>query len=140
MSGAFEARGEGRVLSQLEGLDDRFKIGLRAASEMAVQVLVRQTQAGMQGAGGGRVYGGHQASAPGGYSAVESGAMIGSVDGEVDGAEQFRFGIGVFYGVYHELGTSKMEPRPNLTLAVNATSGTIQNLLGQITFNMIVGG
>lgn len=137
MAGGFSAQGEGRALASLTGAAARFQIGLRQASELAGQVLVRQVQAGMTGGGSGRIYGSHQASAPGGYSAVQTGNMLGSVDSEVSGADEFRFGIGVFYGVFHELGTSKMGARPNLTRAVNETSSQVQNLLGQITYRMI---
>ncbi|MDX2308079.1 MAG: hypothetical protein NW216_07570 [Hyphomicrobium sp.] len=140
MAGGFSVEGEGRVLGQLDAAAENFRVGLMQASHMAGQVLVRTVQGGMQGAGGGRVYGSHQASAPGGYSAIRTGQLYGSADYEVSGANMLRFGVGATHGIYQELGTSKMAARPNLGNAVRDAGSTVENLLGQVTFRRIVGG
>ena len=141
MAGGFSAQGEGKVLGQLQGAPENFRVGLMQAAHMAGQVLVRTVQSGMtSGSKSGRVYGSHQASAPGEYSAVRTGNLLGSADYEVSGANFLRFGVGAFYGVYQELGTSKMGARPNLGNAVSDAGNEVENLLGQVTFRRIIGG
>ena len=63
------------------------------------------------GAASGRVYGNHQASAPGQYPASDTGRLMGSIDTELTPTEA-RVGTNLFYGPYLEFGTSKMAARP----------------------------
>ena len=141
MAGGFSSSGEGRVLGQLQSAPENFRIGLMQASHMAGQVLVRTAQQGiLTGPKTGRMYGSHQASAPGEYAANRTGNLLGSVDYEVSGANFLRFGVGAAYGVFLELGTSRMAPRPNLGNAVRDAGAEVENLLGQVTFRRVVGG
>jgi hypothetical protein len=147
MAGGFSAIGEARAFASLVGLAGRFRAGLADASEMAGQILVRTTQEGMEGAGGGRFYPGQrrQSSAPGGYPAIQSSQLYGSLGHEVS-ANQLRFGsTGAFNGGFdyaigqHE-GTSKMGARPYLKLTVAKKQAEIANVLGEGVWRKIVGG
>lgn len=143
----FSVSGEARAFASLTGLAGRFRVGLADAAEMAGQMLVRTTQSGMQGAGGGRIYAGQrrQASAPGGYPAIQSSQLYASLDHEVS-REMLRFGShgafnrGFDYAVAQHEGTSKMGARPYLTLTVNARQGEITAILGEVTWRHIVSG
>ncbi len=143
----FSAVGEGRAFASLIGLGGRFKAGLRDAAEMAGQMLVRTTQEGMEGAGGGRLYPGQrrQSSAPGGYPAIQSSQLYGSLGHEVSG-NTLRFGSsgafnrGFDYAIGQHEGTSKMAPRPYLHLTVQKKQAEIANVLGEGAWRKIIGG
>lgn len=148
MSG-FSKTGEDRAINSLDGAAGRFNLGLRDAASMVGKMLVRTTQQGMQqGPQTGRVYPRlkRQSSAPGEYPAIQSGQLFGSLDYEVHGAHQMQFGSrgafnrGYDYAVGLHEGTSKMGPRPYLTLTVDKQRGAIERTLGEVTFAKIVGG
>lgn len=73
----------------------------------------------MAAAKSGRMYGGHQASAPGEAPAVDTGALIGSIQTEVQGTEGVVF-TNMGYAVFLEYGTRHMAPRPFMTPAAEA--------------------
>lgn len=138
MSGGFSAVGEAAAMNVLLNAGPRFNMGLREAAHRAGQMLVRHTKAGMAAQ--------NVPSAPGEYSAVRTGQLIGSLDYEVSGARFLRFGShgafnnGFDYAVAQHEGTVKMAPRPYLTLAVNETESAVRNTLGGVTWRKIVGG
>lgn len=148
MAGGFSVIGEGRALASLTGAAGNFKAGLADAAEIAGQLLVRVTQAGMQGAGGGRIYAGSRrpASAPGGYPAIQSSQLYGSIDHEVSGPHELRFGShgafngGFDYAIAQHERTSKMEPRPYLHLTVQSTGAEVAQVLGEVTWEKIISG
>ena len=127
-------------LRRLQGLAWRFTGGLEEAKDLAGQLLVRTSQRG-QAAGGksGRVYGSHQASAPGEYSAPRTWGQHNSIDYQKTGSG-FEFGAGQPYSPYLEVGTRKMRPRPDLTNAVNESSEQLGQIIGRSVFNMLIGG
>ena len=147
MAGGFSAIGEARAFASLVGLPGRFRAGLADAAEMAGQILVRTTQEGMEGAGGGRLYPGQrrQSSAPGGYPAIQSSQLYGSINHEVS-ASQIRFGsTGAFsrgfdYAIGQHEGTSKMGARPYLKLTVAKKQAEIANVLGEGVWRKLIGG
>ncbi|MFP3921741.1 MAG: hypothetical protein ACLFU3_08565 [Dichotomicrobium sp.] len=140
----FRKRGEGAV-RRLKDAPKRYEIGINAAAHMAGQVLVRQVHKGMiNETKSGRIYahpkgGTYRASAPGQYSASVTHALLRSVDYVVPNSNYLWFGAGAPHAVFQELGTSKMQPRPNLGNAVRDTSQEVRSILGQITFKRIVG-
>lgn len=73
----------------------------------------------MAGPKSGRMYGGHQASAPGEAPAVDTGALISSVQTDVQGTEGSVY-TNMEYAPYLEYGTSQMAPRPFFTPAAEA--------------------
>lgn len=147
MAGGFQAIGEARAFASLVGLAGRFRVGLTDAAEMVGQILVRTTQEGMENAGGGRHYAGmrRQSSAPGGYPAIQSSQLYGSLGHEA-GQDQLRFGSrgalnkGFDYAIAQHEGTSKMAPRPYLKLTVAKKQAEIQAVLGRVTWERIIGG
>lgn len=60
----------------------------------------------------GRIYSGHQASAPGESPAIDTGLLQNSVFVENQGSFKAVVGVGAEYAVHLEFGTVKMEPRP----------------------------
>lgn len=110
------------------------RIGVEQAGHMAGQILVRQFQKGiLNGPKSGRLYNGHQASAPGEYSANKSGALLRSGGYEMRGGRFLHFySRGCGHAGYQELGTSRMAPRPNLGNAVRDADGAVHRVLGQI--------
>lgn len=147
MAGGFSVIGDRAAFASLIGLPGRFKAGLADAAHMAGQMLVRTTQDGMQNAGGGRWYPGmrRQSSAPGGYPAIQSSQLFGSLDHEVTG-NQLRFGShgafnsGFDYAIAQHEGTSKMAPRPYLHLTVQKKQAEITTILGETVWRKIIGG
>lgn len=147
MAGGFQAVGEGRALASLVGIEARFRAGLGDAAEMAGEILVRATQEGMEGAGGGRTYAGQrrQASAPGGYPAIQSSHLYGSLAHE-SSAAQIRFGSrgafnrGYDYAVGQHEGNSRVAARPYLHLTVQKKGAEIERVLGEATWRKIIGG
>ena len=142
----FTVKGEA-TLGILAGLRVRFHLGLNAAAHTAGQMLVRQTQAGMESAGGGRLYPGsrRQSSAPGGYPAVQTGQLKGSIQYKV-AASKLQFGSrgafnkGFDYAIAQHEGTSRMAPRPYVTLTVQKSGSEIANVLGKIVWAKMIGG
>lgn len=128
-----------RQLNRMNGMSGRFRGGLNQSSNMAGQMLVRTTQQGMaHGSKSGRMYGSHQASAPGEYSAPRTWSLHNSVRYEVS-ADTLRFGVGTHYGGFHEFGTSKMAPRPNLKQSYDENKGDLENVFGARLFRIVMG-
>ena len=90
--------------------DNDRRIWLHGISEIALEKFKR----GMRSPKSGRVYsrGGrrHRASAAGEYPAVDSGALLASVDTEVT-TNKMTIGTGRFYAAFLRNGTSKMRRR-----------------------------
>lgn len=143
---SFQAVGEGAMLRVLAGAASNFDAGLRQGAHMVGQMLVRRVQVGItSGPHSGRMYGGHQASAPGEYPANLSGQLLGSISYEV-GSREFRVGSsgafnrGYDYAVGLHEGTTKMAPRPYLTKAVDENASAIETTLGAVTWQKVLGG
>ena len=135
----FSVKGED-ALDKLTRLPSEMDIGVSQAAELAGQALVRQAQAGITSPPkSGRVYGAHQASAPGEYSANKSGDLLNSVDYEVSGKEYISFHATSGHAGYQEDGTSKMAARPNLGNALRDADAEVTSLIGQIIFQKISG-
>lgn len=141
--------GEEKAISSLEGAASRVGLGLRDGGNMVGNMLVRETQRGMRdGPQSGRVYPRlkRQSSAPGEYPAIQSGQLVGSIGHEMHGDHQLIFGSrgafngGFDYAIGQHEGTSKMGPRPYLTLTVNKMQGQIQARLGQVVWQKLIGG
>lgn len=138
MSGGFSAVGEGAAIASLTGAASRFNVGLSAAANMAGQVIVTRVRTGMTASS--------VPSAAGSYPGVRTAQLLGSIDHEVSGARFLRVGSrgafnrGYDYAIGVHEGTSKMNERPYMHLAVRETEGEVRNMLGSVTFRYIVGG
>jgi HK97 gp10 family phage protein len=80
--------------------------------------IERDMKEQMQGQKSGRVYGKHQASAPGEAPARDSGNLAGSIRTLPMGPHTVTVSIGAEYAAYLEFGTVRMEPRPYVKPAV----------------------
>jgi HK97 gp10 family phage protein len=68
----------------------------------------------------GQLYGGHRASAPGEAPAIDTGALVNSIQTDMDGPAQAVVSTNVDYAVYQEYGTRLMAPRPFFAPATEA--------------------
>ena len=144
---SFSAVGEGRMLRVTLGAAANYDAGMRAAAHMVGQMISRRIQVGIAtGPHSGRLYGSHQASAPGEYPAHWHGQLISSIGYTVDSSRQFRVGStgahnrGFDYAVGLHEGTSKMAPRPYITKAVTENAAAITTTLGAVTWRKVLGG
>lgn len=118
-----------------EDLGPRMRIGLSQALNVVGRTLVKHVGDGMKnGPKSGRVYhhpkrGTYQASAPGEYSAVVTGDLLGSINYAVQGNHGITFYATSKHAGYQEDGTSKMEPRENLWRAIQEQEGFIAQVI-----------
>lgn len=127
----------------LEGLPERFRVALADAGHLIGEELVRQAHNGiLNTAKTGRVYPGlpNQSSAPGEYSANQSGDLLGSINYELHGIDYITFFARSGHAGYQEYGTSKMAPRPNLEMAIEESDEFILATLGEVVMRAMGGG
>lgn len=131
--------GQKRAMNSITQAPQRFKAALPRAMHMAGTLLVQKTKTEIvNGTKSGRTYSGHQASAPGEYSAFFTGNHLRSIDYAVRGSRQFDFGAGADYSAFLELGTSKMEPREDLGQSVRSEQSAVTRVLGQKPYAALV--
>ena len=124
-------------------LGPRLRVAMSQAGHQVGQSLVRQAMIGMTtGPKSGRIYahpsrGTYQASAPGEYSAVVTGDLLNSVGYRMHGSDEIAFYATSGHAGYQEYGTSKMEPRPNLAMAIQDADGEIRKLLEMIIWRAL---
>ena len=83
--------------------------------------IEERVKVGMAGAHSGRMYGTHQASAPGEMPAVDTSHLVNSVNSEMTGPTEGVVHTGdVPYAVHLEYGTVHMAARPYFTPAAEA--------------------
>jgi hypothetical protein len=121
-----------RALFSIHNSVPRVRKGLRVGlteigreNSRHLQIMIRT------GPRTGRIYGNHQASAPGEPPANWTGRLAGSVGSRVFGWSRMEFGETVFYGRFLEFGTSKMEPRPHVVRTVTEKRRDNFNTLAQ---------
>lgn len=135
MSISVNVSGQRRAEGSLRNGPARFQAALPRAMHMAGTLLVQKTKTEiMNGSKSGRMYGSHQASAGGEYSAFLSGEQLHGIDYAVQGPRQFEFGASAPHAVYLELGTSKMEAREDLGQSVRSEQAAVTRVLGQIPY------
>ncbi len=79
----------------------------------------------------------HQASAPGEYSANDTGALAGSINYRVQGAGYVLIYSSAHHAGYQEFGTDRMAPRPNIAKAINESSDLIVSYIGDIVWRAL---
>jgi hypothetical protein len=108
----------------------RLMIGIKDGMHMAGRTLVKHVQDGMRsGPKSGRIYGGHQASAPSEYSAIVTGDLLRSIDYRTSGADQLIFFATSAHAGYQEYGTWKMAARKNLGKAIEESDSEVRHLI-----------
>ena len=80
----------------------------------------------------GRIYGAHQASAPGEAPAIDHGILAGSVQPFMETDVKGGVGVGAEYAADLEHGTSKMKPRPYMVPAAEAERKRFQQELANV--------
>ena len=125
MSGVtYTVRGEAELIHSLRNGPARLRRAFRRASNNAGKILVSAAQSGMASAGGGRVYNGIAAGAPGGFAANRSGKLSGSFSFKAT-PTGLTFGTSLSYGGYLETGTGRMPARPNVKLAAEKSRAAV---------------
>lgn len=112
-------------LRDLDGALSRLSDEAQAAVDKAVQAtgievrgdIVKRIQ---RGPATGRIYGNHQASAPGEAPASDTGRLASSIDYKREGRMSASVGSDLAYAAMLEFGTTKVEPRPAWIPAVEA--------------------
>ena len=82
----------------------------------------------------------NQSSAPGEYSANQSGRLLNSMAFRMSGHNYLTIYATADHAGYQERGTSKMGARPNLKMAIEESDGLIRNILEQLVWRAIHGG
>ena len=88
------------------------------------------------GARTGRMYGNHQASAPGEYPKSRTGELVASIFKRLESLS-VMVGSGLDYGKFLELGTSRMAARPWLRPSYNAILPDARAKITQAVANAI---
>lgn len=151
---SFSVRGQSN-LNGLQRLVQEFRRGVLGGGNAAVAIVVRRAQEGIRsGPHSGRVYttyfrtgrnGGvfpvgtrpaHQASAPGEYSANDTGDLANSISG-TNSLFQMRIFATSPHAAFQEDGTSRMQPRPNIKNAVRDTLPEVRQVLTNYVWRRI---
>ncbi len=136
----FSTSGEAQALAVLVQGPHRFNQGLQIAGHKAGHILKQTAKQRIRtGSRSGRMYGSHQASAPGEYSAFLTGEHFRSIDYDVNGSHSFDFGAGAKHSPFLELGTSKMEARDDLGKTVSNEEARVNRILGQVPYKYLIG-
>lgn len=137
----------------------RIRVGLAEAGQMVGQILVKQARDGItRGSKSGRVYttyfrtrgsgpgrqifpvgsrAPHQASAPGEYSANDSGKLAGSIAYRMSGPGYITFYATAGHAGYQEFGTDKIAARENLKRAIEESDERIKDIIAQILWRAL---
>ena len=101
----------------------------RALGKLAHDVEANAKKA-MEGQKSGRMYDGHQASAPGEAPAVDTGNLKNSIRAEAvgDGTREWSVNVGAEYGAGLEFGTPEIAPRPYMRPAAEETRQKIDDV------------
>jgi hypothetical protein len=152
---SFTVRGEAAANTALQRLRQNFRRGVLGGGYAATAIVVRTAQNGiLNGSKSGRVYttffrtgknGGvfpvgsrpaHHASAPGEYSANDTGALVSSIGGS-NSFLQMRVWARAPHAGFQEYGTSRFAPRPNIANAVRDSDTQVTAVLGQYVWRNI---
>jgi len=89
-------------------------------------------QASMERAKHGRVYGAHQASAPGEAPAIDTGTLHNSIQVHMVRPLTAVVAVHAPYGLYLEMGTRRMAARPFLKPAVDKVKPAFREAMRQV--------
>lgn len=126
--------GEARALKSLKRAPGNYRRGVNKGMHQAGSLLVAVTKREiLSGSKSGRLYGSHQASAPGEYSAFLTGEHFASLDYNVNGPREFEFGAGAPHSIFLELKpeTANGGGRHDLGKTVRAEERTVTDFLGR---------
>lgn len=129
-------------LDDLDQIGARMRAGLADAGELCGKTIVKRAHDGIvQGTKSGVTYPGHnQSSAPGEYSANQTGKLLGSIKHRMSGHNFLTIYATADHAGFQEYGTSRMGARPNLKLAIDESDGIVRNIIEQIMWRALRGG
>lgn len=108
------------VILQINRHGDFIKSAIRNGFEFGGDQIVKEVKRLiMTGPKTGRMYGSHQASAPGEPPANKTGRLVNSSSYKLRGSYQMEVGEDASYAGFLENGTKKMRPRQHLIRAIN---------------------
>ena len=122
-------------LRDIEMLGPRMRAALQEAGHMVGNALVKKVRAEiLTGQKSGKHYARlpNQSSAPGEYSANQTGRLLNSISYRMSGRDYISFYATAPHAGFQEHGTSKMGSRPNLKMAIEESDTLIRNILEQI--------
>ncbi len=117
---------------RIRNMPEEIRRGIRSALYFAGRDLKKTASDNIKRTKAGRVYStksgrSYRASQPGESPANVTGNLRRSLNFTVKGSDQLEFGYdGVEYGKFLEDGTSKIDPRPALMIAIRANERNIQ--------------
>ena len=118
--------GAARVGKQLDKFGRKGRrVLIRHTEALGLKIRNHAVKSILQGSPTGRVYGRHRASAPGQPPASDTGDLAGHIFAETGSKGRQRFvdvGTTKAHGLYLELGTDRIEPRPWLQPAYDKQS------------------
>jgi HK97 gp10 family phage protein len=103
----------------------------RIVEEAALEIETT-AKVGMAEQKSGRIYGDHQASAPGEYPAMDTGALANSLETDPENQTTYVVHTSMEYAPYLEFGTANMEPRPFLGQAASEVEPDFVDALGDL--------
>lgn len=118
-------------LSKLRAIKDKGgKEAVRRALGTLAYLLEAEAKKQLEGSRSGRIYGEHQASAPGEAPATLTGNLKNTIvaEPEGDGTKRWVVAVGAEQGAGLEFGTQKIAPRPFMRPA----AGIVQDAMGKI--------
>lgn len=137
-----DSKGQDFFTGVLPNVEPAMQRGINQGLHQAGFNLTKTAKDGIQrGPKTGRVYARRgrrkRASAPGEYAGIVTGDYLNAMAFEVHGASEMVFGNADFKAAFLELGTSRMEPRPALTLSVDAREKDTLQVLRQSGFSAV---
>jgi hypothetical protein len=125
--------------ADIESLGARMRAGLQEAGSLIGNELVKRARDEILKPKTGRQYAGlpNVSSAPGEYSANQTGDLLNSIAWRMSGSNYLSFYATSDHAGFQEYGTSKMDSRANLKRAIDESDGLIKSILEQVVFRAI---
>lgn len=125
------------VSNRLPELRGQLRVRASQAVRKAAFDVEARAKASMSGPKRGRIYprpGGkvHRASAPGEAPAIDTGALVNSIQMAMEGDLTAVVGTAVEYAPYLEFGTRRMAPRPYLGPAAEAVRPSFESAMKEL--------
>lgn len=124
-----------RVAVEINNRMPQVTDAMRRAAERIVRETTLRVEAniksGMASPHSGALYGTHQASAPGEFPAIDTGALVNSIQTEMQGLQGIVY-TNQEYAVYLEYGTIRMSPRPFMIPATERERPEFERRMGNL--------
>lgn len=118
--------------NRIPQLVERMRDAVADAVEDTAREIETNIKTGMAAPHSGRMYGKHQASAPGEMPAIDTSALVNSIQVEPEGDLTQVVYTNQEYAVHLEYGTVRMVARPFMTPASEAAAGSFERRLSDL--------